>query len=66
MSIVGGITPCMGYLIDSGTLSALVGSFSAEEAAIRSAFYLPIVCFAIVFAYALAFRNAHEIVPRSE
>lgn len=62
MSIVGGavLTPCMGYLIDSGALSAVAGSFSVQEAAVRSSFFLPIVCFAVILAYSIAFRNAHK------
>ena len=60
MAILGGaiITPFMGYLVDSSALSFLVSGFSATEAAIRTAFYLPVVCFAVVLGYSLAFRNA--------
>jgi len=60
MAILGGavITPFMGYLVDSSALGALVGGFGAAETAVRSAFYLPVLCFAVVLAYSLAFRKA--------
>lgn len=63
MAILGGaiITPIMGWLVDSSTLSALVQATTPEEAAIRSAFYLPVLCFAIVLAYALAFRHTGDV-----
>ena len=62
MAILGGaiITPMMGALVDGGTLSGLVSDFTPEIAAIRTAFYLPVLCFAVVLAYSLAFRNVKD------
>ena len=62
MALLGGaiITPMMGALVDSGTLSGLVSGFSPDVAAIRTAFYLPVLCFAVVLAYSLAFRNVKD------
>ncbi|WP_432647684.1 L-fucose:H+ symporter permease [Mitsuokella sp.] len=62
MAILGGaiITPIMGALVDHNTLGFLVSGFNAEQTAIRSAFYLPVLCFAVVLAYSLAFRNVKD------
>ena len=62
MAILGGaiITPMMGALVDGGTLSGLVSGFTPDIAAIRSAFYLPVLCFAVVLLYSLAFRNVKD------
>lgn len=62
MAILGGaiITPIMGWLVDTNTLAFAVSGFSAAETAIRSAFYLPIVCFTVVLLYSLAFRKAAD------
>ena len=62
MAILGGaiITPMMGALVDGGTLSGLVSGFTPEIASIRTAFYLPVLCFAVVLAYSLAFRNVKD------
>ena len=62
MAILGGtiITPMMGALVDGGTLTGLVSGFSPEVAAIRSAFYLPVLCFSVVLVYSLAFRNVKD------
>lgn len=62
MAILGGaiITPMMGSLVDNSTLAFLVSGFNAEQTAIRSAFYLPVFCFAVVLAYSLAFRNVKD------
>lgn len=59
MAILGGavITPFMGGLIDSGSLSSLVPMFSGAEAAIRSSFFVPVVCFSVVLLYSICFRN---------
>ena len=54
------ITPMMGALVDGGTLSGLVSGFTPDVADIRTAFYLPILCFAVVLAYSLAFRNVKD------
>lgn len=62
MAILGGaiITPIMGVLVDNSTLAFLVSGFNPEQTAIRSAFYLPVFCFAVVLAYSLAFRNVKD------
>ena len=59
MAILGGavITPIMGGFIDSGRLSSLVTSYQGAEAAVRSAFFIPVVCFAVVLIYSLCFRK---------
>ena len=54
------ITPMMGALVDGGTLSGLVSGFTPDVADIRTAFYLPVLCFAVVLAYSLAFRNVKD------
>lgn len=62
MAILGGaiITPMMGALVDNSTLAFLVSGFNAEQTAIRSAFYLPTFCFAVVLVYSLALRNVKD------
>ncbi len=70
MSILGGaiITPWMASFIDSGTLNCIVPMYDTavdatlrtSSAAIRSAFAVPALCFAVVLVYALIFRNAHK------
>ncbi len=70
MAILGGaiITPWMASWIGSGTLNAIVPMYDTvvdstlmtSSAAIRSAFAVPALCFAVVLAYALIFRNAHK------
>ena len=62
MAILGGaiITPMMGALVDHSTLAFLVSGFNPEQTAIRSAFYLPVFCFAVVLAYSLAFRHVKD------
>lgn len=59
MAILGGavITPIMGHFIDAGTLAGIV-SFHGAEAAVRSAFVIPAVCFVVVLVYSLCFRGA--------
>jgi hypothetical protein len=63
MAILGSavITPFMGHLVDTNMLGGLVSGFSPEETAVRSAFYLPVLCFAVVLAYSLAFRKSSEV-----
>ncbi len=68
MSILGGaiITPWMAGYIDGGTLNSIVpmydtvvdATLKTSSAAVRSAFAVPALCFAVVLAYALIFRNA--------
>lgn len=62
MAILGGavITPIMGAFVDHGTFSSLVTGFTAQEAAIRSSFFLPTFCFLVVLCYSLAFRKVEE------
>lgn len=62
MAILGGavITPIMGWLVDSNTLGFMVSGFPEGEIAVRSAFYLPVLCFAVVLAYSLAFRKIED------
>ncbi|WP_077610094.1 L-fucose:H+ symporter permease [Clostridium sp. Marseille-P2415] len=59
MAILGGavITPIMGKTIDMGTFANSLHNFAEEAAAVRSAFWIPVVCFAMIFLYALVFRN---------
>ncbi len=70
MSILGGaiITPWMAGYIDAGTLNSIVPMYDTvvdatlrtSSAAVRSAFAVPALCFAVVLAYALIFRNAQK------
>ena len=59
MAILGGavITPYMGSLIDSGKFAGLAPMFSGAEAAVRSSFIVPAVCFGVVLIYSLCFRS---------
>ena len=59
MAILGGavITPYMGSLIDNGKLSSIVPMFTGAEAAIRSSFLVPAICFAVVLLYSICFRT---------
>ncbi len=68
MSILGGaiITPWMAGCIDNGTLNSMVpmyetvvdSTLKTSSAAVRSAFAVPALCFAVVLVYALIFRNS--------
>ncbi len=68
MAILGGaiITPWMAGFIDSGALcwmtpgydTVVDATLKTSSAAIRSAFSVPALCFAVVLLYALIFRNA--------
>ncbi len=70
MAILGGavITPWMSSYISSGDLNMLVPGFSTlvdtnlktSSAAVRSAFLVPAVCFAVVLVYSIVFRNVHK------
>ena len=55
MAILGGaiITPYMGKVIDKATLSSLAPMYSGVEAAVRTSYYVPLVCFVVVFLYGL-------------
>lgn len=59
MAILGGavITPIMGSFIDSGALSGITPMFIGAEAAVRSSFIIPVVCFSVVLIYSLCFRT---------
>lgn len=59
MAILGGavITPIMGKMIDTGALSSIAPTFTGAEAAIRSAFLIPVVCFAVVFIYSICYGS---------
>ncbi|WP_195938244.1 L-fucose:H+ symporter permease [Romboutsia sp. 1001713B170131_170501_G6] len=59
MAILGGavITPIMGKMIDTGMLSFIAPSFSGQEAAVRSSFLIPVICFAVVLIYSICFRT---------
>lgn len=60
MAILGGavITPIMGMFIDNGWLNTFISSaYSYEEAAIRTSFYIPVICFAIVLAYGIFIKR---------
>ncbi|WP_286184143.1 hypothetical protein [Clostridium sp. CCUG 7971] len=62
MAILGGavITPIMGKFVDNGDLSNIVPSFTGAEAAVRSSFLVPVICFAVVLIYSLYFRTKKE------
>lgn len=55
MAILGGalITPYQGRLIDSGSISSLVPMYSGVEAAVRSSYFVAIVCLTVILIYAL-------------
>lgn len=59
MAILGGavVTPFMGKMIDLGTFSSIVSKFPFEEAAIRSSFVIPVVCFLVILVYSICFRK---------
>lgn len=63
MAILGGavITPLMGKMIDTGMLSSIVPSFTGEQAAVRSSFLIPVICFVVVLVYSLCFRTRKDI-----
>ncbi len=63
MSILGGaaVPPVFAYCLDHGTLSFLTfDMFSAEDAALRSGYFVLLVCLVIVLAYSLRFRDTSE------
>ncbi|MFR4162749.1 MAG: L-fucose:H+ symporter permease [Paraclostridium sordellii] len=62
MAILGGavITPIMGKMIDTGMLSSIVPSFTGAQAAVRSSFLIPAICFLVVLVYSLCFRTKKE------
>jgi len=63
MAILGGavITPIMGRFIDNGILSSITPMFNGAEAAVRSSFLIPIICFSIVLIYSLCFRSKKSV-----
>lgn len=62
MAILGGavITPIMGKMIDTGMLSSIVPAFTGAQAAVRSSFLIPVICFLVVLVYSLCFRTKKE------
>ena len=71
MAILGGaiITPWMASIIDSPGFwvnlvpmfdSAVDPNLHASSASLRASFVVPAICFAVVFAYAVAFRRARR------
>lgn len=62
MAILGGavITPIMGKMIDTGMLASIVPAFTGAQAAVRSSFLIPVICFAVVLVYSLCFRTKKE------
>lgn len=71
MAILGGaiVTPWMAGVIDNpGAWAALVPGFDTvvdtnlrvSETSLRASFAIPAICFAVVFLYALIFRNAKK------
>lgn len=62
MAILGGavITPIMGKMIDTGRLSSIVPAFTGAQAAVRSSFLIPAICFLVVLVYSLCFRTKKE------
>ncbi|TLV04897.1 L-fucose:H+ symporter permease [Klebsiella indica] len=60
MCVVGGaiITPIMGWFVDTGALNFMVTGYRVAEASIRTAFFLPIVCFVIILIYSVSFRKS--------
>ena len=71
MAIVGGalLTPWMAAIIDNpGFWANLVPMFDktvdpnlhASSMSLRASFYVPVICFAVVGLYALAFRNGRK------
>lgn len=55
MAILGGavFTPWMGNLIDNHTLNCLAPMFEGAEAAVRTAYFVPVLCFIVIFIYSL-------------
>ena len=64
MAILGGavITPTMGKLIDNGALAGLVSAYQGAEAAVRSSFFVSVICFAVVLVYSICFCNKSKKV----
>lgn len=62
MSILGGaaVPPIFAQCLESGCLTDLVfGLYSGQEAALRSCYFINILCLGIVLAYGLIFRKSH-------
>ena len=77
MAIVGGalLTPWMAAIIDApGIWASLVPMFDAtvdvnlhaSSQSLRASFVVPAICFAVVFAYALAFRGRKPVDKPAE
>lgn len=72
MAIVGGalLTPWMATIIDRpGFWSCLVSMFdstidqnlNASSMSLRASFFVPVICFAVVFVYAMIFRTKKKV-----
>lgn len=62
MSILGGaaVPPIFAQCLESGCLTDLVfGLYNGQEAALRSCYFINILCLVIVLAYGLIFRKSH-------
>ncbi|MBS4535011.1 L-fucose:H+ symporter permease [Clostridium sp. D2Q-14] len=59
MAILGGavITPFMGKIIDSGVLAILAPSYSGVEAAVRTSYFVAVLCFVVILAYSVFNRK---------
>ena len=75
MAIVGGalLTPWMAAIIDKpGFWADLVPMFdstldqnlNASSMSLRASFYVPVICFAVVFVYAMIFRGRKELTDK--
>lgn len=55
MAILGGavFTPWMGSLIDNQTLNCLAPMYEGIEAAVRTAYFVPVLCFIVIYLYSL-------------
>lgn len=62
MAILGGavITPFMGKIIDTGALAMLAPGFSGVEAAVRTSYFVAVLCFTVIFLYAIF--NRKEVI----
>lgn len=56
MAILGGalITPYMGRTIDNGTFASLAPMYKGVEAAVRTSYYVPLICFVVILLYGIA------------
>ncbi|MGL4676223.1 MAG: L-fucose:H+ symporter permease [Brevinema sp.] len=59
MAILGGaiLTPWMGSAIDTGAFSSLAPMFSGAKAAVRTSYFIPLLCFVCIVLYGLYVMN---------